>query len=69
MARADLVIRAQQADAPLAKALGVKRGTALLAMERTSWFSDERCCDRTTFYIRPERYSFVLSGIFKTQAN
>jgi GntR family transcriptional regulator len=64
--RADLAIRAQEADKSLAKALQVKRGAALLVMERTSYFADARCCDRTTFYIRPERYAFILSGVFKT---
>lgn len=64
--RADLAIRAQQADAALARALGIKRGAALLVMERTSWTGDEHFCDRTTFYIRPERYAFVLSGMFTT---
>lgn len=65
VSRADMAIRAQQADKRLADALGIKRGAALLVMERTSWFTDGRCCDRTTFYIRPERYSFVISGVFK----
>lgn len=64
--RADLAIRAQAADASLASALHVKRGTALLVMERSSYFADGRCCDRTTFFIRPERYAFVLSGVFKS---
>jgi len=65
--RADLAIRAQEADRSLASALNVKRGAALLVMERTSYFADGRCCDRTTFYIRPERYAFVLSGVFKSR--
>jgi len=63
--RADLAIRAQEADKALATALNVKRGAALLVMERTSYFANGHCCDRTTFYIRPERYAFVLSGVFK----
>ncbi|WP_026145489.1 GntR family transcriptional regulator [Pseudomonas asplenii] len=65
--RADMAIRAREADKNLASHLGVKRGTALLVMERTSWFDDDRCCDRTTFFIRPERYAFVLSGVFKSR--
>lgn len=65
--RADMAIRAREADKALAEQLGVKRGTALLVMQRTSWFDDQRCCDRTTFYIRPERYEFVLSGVFKSR--
>ncbi|WP_426115248.1 GntR family transcriptional regulator [Pseudomonas sp. DSP3-2-2] len=67
VSRADMAIRAQQADKGLATALSIKRGAALLVMERTSWFADGRCCDRTTFYIRPERYSFVLSSVFKVR--
>mgnify|MGYP002759981303 FL=1 len=67
MARADIAIRAREADKALAGHLGVKRGTALLVMERTSWFGDDQCCDRSTFYIRPERYAFVLSGVFKSR--
>ncbi|MDY7533183.1 GntR family transcriptional regulator [Pseudomonas sp. Bout1] len=66
VSRADLAIRAQAADKSLAGALNVKRGTALLVMERTSYFANGHCCDRTTFYIRPERYAFVLSGVFKS---
>lgn len=67
VARADIAIRAREADKALAGHLGVKRGTALLVMERTSWFGDDQCCDRSTFYIRPERYAFVLSGVFKSR--
>ncbi len=65
--RADMAIRAREADKALAEHLGVRRGTALLVMQRTSWFEDQQCCDRTTFYIRPERYEFVLSGVFKSR--
>ena len=65
--RADMAIRAREADKKLAEHLGIKRGTALLVMQRTSWFDEQQCCDRTTFYIRPERYEFVLSGVFKSR--
>jgi GntR family transcriptional regulator len=64
VARANLAIRAQQADKVLAQTLGVKRGAALLVLERTSYFFNETCCDCSTFFIRPERYAFVLSGVF-----
>lgn len=64
--RADLAIRAQEADKTLANALHIKRGAALLVMERTSYFANGRCCDRTRFFIRPERYAFALSGVFKS---
>ncbi|WP_347987784.1 GntR family transcriptional regulator [Methylomonas sp. AM2-LC] len=68
VARANLGIRAQQANKVLAETLGVKRGAALLVLERSSYFSTGACCDRSTFYIRPERYTFVLSGIFGKDA-
>ncbi|CAI8850468.1 Transcriptional regulator, GntR family [Pseudomonas sp. IT-P44] len=64
--RADLAIRAQEADESLASALHINRGAALLIMERTSYFTDGCCCDRTTFFICSERYAFVLSGVFKS---
>lgn len=63
--KADVAIRACKADKAMARHLDVKAGAALLVMERTSWFGEGQCCDRTTFYIRPERYAFVVSGIFK----
>ena len=44
-----------QTGISLASALHIKRGAALLIMERTSYFTDGRCCDRTTFFICPER--------------
>lgn len=47
--------------------LAGKRGTALLMMERASWFDDDRCCDRMTFFIRLERYAFVPSGVFQSR--
>lgn len=55
-------------EAPLNQADGINLAhpdAALLVMERTSCFTDGRCCDHTTFSIRPERYAFVLSGVFK----
>ena len=69
VARANLAIRAQQADKVLAGILGVKRGAALLVLERTSYYSSGACCDRSTFFIRPERYAFVLSGVFGNDSN
>ena len=64
-ARADMVIRAQPADEALAETLGVSPGDALLVLERTSYFADGSCCDHACFYIRPERYAFVMSSTFR----
>ena len=64
VARADLAIKVGQADAALAQALEVEQGAPLLLMERTSYFADGTCCDRSQFYIRPERYEFVIRTSF-----
>lgn len=65
-ARADIAIRAQAADARLAQLLKVNAGDALLVMHRTSYFASGLCCDQTHFYVRPERYEFVMSSTFRT---
>lgn len=64
VARADLAIKVGQADAELAPALEVVEGAPLLVMERSSYFADGACCDRSQFYIRPERYEFVIKTSF-----
>lgn len=62
--RAEIAIEVGQADGDVAAALGVTAGSALLVMERTSYFADDRCCDCSVFYIRPERYAFVVKTAF-----
>ncbi|MCE4553382.1 GntR family transcriptional regulator [Roseateles cellulosilyticus] len=64
-ARADIAIGALAADERLAGALQVAAGSALLLMRRTSYFGSGACCDHTHFYIRPERYEFVMSSTFR----
>ncbi len=64
VARADLAIKVALAEPDVARALGIKEGSALLLMERSSYFADGRCCDCSVFYIRPERYAFVLHPTF-----
>jgi GntR family transcriptional regulator len=68
VARADLAIKVGQADADLAPALELEQGAPLLVMERSSYFADGACCDRSQFYIRPERYEFVISTSFAQAA-
>jgi len=63
--RADLGITAQLADELLAERLKVGVGMPLLVMKRLSYLSNGACCDHSVFYIRPERYEFVLSSYFK----
>jgi GntR family transcriptional regulator len=64
-ARADMSIRAQGADETLTNILSIPLNHALLVLQRTSYFDDGVCCDRSVFYIRPERYEFNLSCAFK----
>ncbi len=63
--RADISIGARAADERLADALRVRLGEALLVMRRVSYFGSGICCDHTNFYVRPERYEFVLSSTFR----
>jgi GntR family transcriptional regulator len=65
VARADLAIKVGQADAALARALNLERGAPLLVMARSSYFADGVCCDRSHFYIRPERYEFSIKTTYK----
>lgn len=64
VSHADLAIKVGQADAELAQALQLDEGAPLLLMERSSYLANEQCCDRSQFYIRPERYAFVLKTSF-----
>jgi GntR family transcriptional regulator len=61
IARADIAVRADAADAETAKQLRIPLHSPVLVMERHSFASDGRCCDHTLFHIRPERYEFILS--------
>lgn len=63
--RAQVTIGAQTANPELETILRVSRGAALLVMERTSWFTDGSPAERSTFYVRPERYRFVMNSIFR----
>lgn len=64
--RAHVTIGAQTADIELEAALKVPKAAALLVMERTSWFSDNTPAERSTFYVRPERYRFVMNSLFRS---
>lgn len=60
--RASVAIGAESASDDLAERLGIRPGAALLLMERTSFFENGACAERSTFYVRPERYRFVLGS-------
>lgn len=63
--KAHITIGAQTADPDLETVLGVRKGAALLVMERLSWFTDGTIAEQSTFYVRPERYRFVLNSSFR----
>jgi GntR family transcriptional regulator len=60
--RAEITIRAEAVDEPSAGLLGLKKGSPVLAMRRSSFAADGRFCDHTIFLIRPERYEFCLNS-------
>ncbi|WP_232080715.1 GntR family transcriptional regulator [Variovorax sp. SRS16] len=60
VARASVHIRVQPADADVGKALRLAKKSSVLVMARESFSADERSLERSTFFIRPERYEFVL---------
>jgi len=66
--QARMELGAQLAGHDLAKTLQTTAGAALLTMERTSYFRDGGCAEHSTFYIKPERYRFVVNGLFSEMA-
>jgi GntR family transcriptional regulator len=60
--RAEITIRAESVEEPSANLLGLKKGSPVLAMRRSSFAANGRFCDHTVFLIRPERYEFCLNS-------
>jgi GntR family transcriptional regulator len=60
-----VTLGAKTADQELEEALKVQKGSALILMERTSYFADDTPAEKSVFYIRPERYRFTVSSYFK----
>lgn len=58
---ADIEVKATAAEGNMASLLEVRPGTPLLVMDRRSYVADQSIAVQSTFYVRPERYSFVLS--------
>lgn len=58
---ADVEIKATAAEGEVAVMLEVRPGTPLLVMDRRSYFADQSTAVQSTFFVRPERYSFILS--------
>ncbi|MEJ8848811.1 GntR family transcriptional regulator [Variovorax rhizosphaerae] len=61
--RTSVRIRVLPADAQVRKALGLAGKSFVLTMDRESFAEDGRTLERTTFFIRPERYEFVLNTV------
>jgi GntR family transcriptional regulator len=66
---AQISIGAQAPGADIEVQLGLAEGTALLVMERTSWFAGNVPAEHSTFHIRPERYRFVMNSYFQSNKN
>ncbi|WP_240629159.1 GntR family transcriptional regulator [Pantoea rodasii] len=60
--RSDIAIRLDFADKELAEILGTSKNAPLFLLERTSWFESGQCAENSRFFIRPERYEFILSN-------
>ncbi len=70
IARADVAIRAQRADAETARLLGLAAGEALLVLDRVSYDEHDVPLEISQFCVRPEAYEFTFSardGISVTQ--
>lgn len=66
--QAKMELGAQIAGKELASSLKTPPDAALLTMERTSYFRNGGCAEHSTFFVRPERYKFVVNGIFSESA-
>jgi GntR family transcriptional regulator len=62
IAKADIAIGARPADKHIASAVQTEPGAFLLVMERDSYFTGGTCAESSQFFIRPERYKFVLGS-------
>jgi GntR family transcriptional regulator len=60
IANAEIAIGARPADRHIASIVQADPGAFLLVMERNSYFTDGACAESSEFFIRPERYKFVL---------
>jgi GntR family transcriptional regulator len=59
---AEIAIGARSADRRIASIVQANPGAFLLVMERNSYFADRTCAESSEFFIRPERYKFVLGN-------
>ncbi|MGA1805279.1 GntR family transcriptional regulator [Rhizobium sp. HT1-10] len=59
---AEIAIGARATDRRIGSLVQANSGAILLVMERNSYFADGACAESSEFFIRPERYKFVLSN-------
>lgn len=62
IAAADLALGAVSADEDIARDLRIAPRTMVLVLERASYFNDGSGAEKSTFFVRPERYRFVFSS-------
>ena len=61
IARADLNLRAEQADERIAQALQIKLKDAVLVLQRTTYSDQEEPLEHTTCYLRSDAIEFVFA--------
>jgi DNA-binding GntR family transcriptional regulator len=61
IARADIAIRCQRADAALRKVLGLDAASPVMVFERVSYLADGRAAEHTSYFARAEGYEFALN--------
>jgi GntR family transcriptional regulator len=66
IAGAEIAIGARTVDRRISSMVQAEPGAFLLIMERDSYFADGTCAESSEFFIRPERYKFVLGNQSKS---
>ncbi|MBB4571761.1 GntR family transcriptional regulator [Rhizobium leucaenae] len=59
---AEIAIGARAVSPRITSLIAVAENTVLLVLERTSYFENGACAEKSEFFIRPERYKFVLGN-------
>ena len=59
---AEVAIGARAVSPRITSLIGAGENAVLLVLERTSYFDNGACAERSEFFIRPERYKFVLGN-------
>ncbi|MBB6219412.1 GntR family transcriptional regulator [Rhizobium leguminosarum] len=59
---AEIAIGARAAPPRISSLVGAAANAVLLVLERTSYFDHGACAEWSEFFIRPERYKFVLGN-------